>query len=82
MLKSTNINISKWTLLIIYGKQSRANYRNTQESHDQVSETQVLTVVMLMSQEADSTLDRHFIYPISFLALYLKVTGTTLFLSG
>ena len=30
MLRSANINISKWTLLIIYGKQSRANYRNTQ----------------------------------------------------
>lgn len=38
-------------------------------------------VIVLVSQMADRTFDKHFIYFISFLALYLKVAGTKLFLS-
>lgn len=36
---------------------------------------------MLISQVADSALGRHFISPVSFLPLYLKVTGIIISLS-
>lgn len=65
----------------LWGK-SGANYRNTQSSLIRFQKLKCLTVtIMLMSHMGDSTLDKHFICPVSFLAFYLKMAETILFLS-